>query len=338
MESPIKFPNKKGEYLFGMIFSPEQVGVKKRIGVILSVNAIKYRIGTFRLHTNLARFLCGLGYFVMTFDPSGIGDSEGVFVERPLAEHYYDIQIGKYCEDVVDAVTYFIEFGQLDSVLLVGLCGGAISMLIAGAQDPRVKGVVLLGVPVLLENMKKKDQETNIEPMVVEGQERRIIISFLGKLLDPVAWRKAVSLDPSRRMEIRAFGRALGIVTQKTIQNWCRSILHGRKRMVETVPVSKHPRFNIKFQSSFLKFVARKSKILFVFAEQDFITGLFKTEFQDTGLYPGNEYERWYEIHVVERANHVFTSRESQLRIMTIMKEWLEVNFPQRGIKHSSGG
>ncbi len=83
MERPIQFKNRKGEVLFGMAFLPDHHCTTKRVGIVISVNAIKYRIGTFRLHALLARKLCSLGYYVLYFDPAGIGDSEGEFSLSP---------------------------------------------------------------------------------------------------------------------------------------------------------------------------------------------------------------------------------------------------------------
>ena len=85
MEQPVTFKNRNGSRLFGMLYSPDRP-VEQRVGVLISVNAVKYRIGTFRLHVLLARKFCELGFFVLTFDPEGIGDSEGPPGDRAVSE------------------------------------------------------------------------------------------------------------------------------------------------------------------------------------------------------------------------------------------------------------
>jgi len=127
MEQPVTFTNRYGSRLFGMLYSPDRP-VAQRVGVLVSVNAIKYRAGTFRLHVLLARKFCELGYYVLTFDPAGIGDSEGTFDCKLLSEHYHDIQIGKYSEDLTDATNYFFAEAKIDRMVLFGLCGGAIAV------------------------------------------------------------------------------------------------------------------------------------------------------------------------------------------------------------------
>src|SRR5262245_9826865 len=158
IEQPITFVNRNGCRLFGMLYRPSASG-DRRVGVLISVNAIKYRLGTFRLHVLLARKLCELGYTVFSFDPEGIGDSEGEFDYKLLSEHYFDIQTGKYNQDLADAIDFFAQTAQLDSLLLCGLCGGAISVLMEGGADKRVQGLILLNIPVLVEDLKRQGKE-----------------------------------------------------------------------------------------------------------------------------------------------------------------------------------
>jgi dipeptidyl aminopeptidase/acylaminoacyl peptidase len=68
--------------------------------------------------------------------------------------------------------------------------------------------------------------------------------------------------------------------------------------------------------------------MLFVFADQDFVTWQFKSEFQDRALSPGNLYEGIYEIHVLENANHVFSSEDSQVKLFARVGDWLGKRFP----------
>ena len=97
----------------------------------------------------MARKLNEMGYYIMTFDPSGIGDSEGAFEEKLVIEHNFDIEMGRHSEDTEDAVKYFLEKFQLEEVVIYGLCGGAISGLFASQSMPNVTGLILLGIPVL---------------------------------------------------------------------------------------------------------------------------------------------------------------------------------------------
>ena len=50
MEKPVTFVNRKGCRLFGMLYLPDNAP-SRRVGIVISVNAVKYRAGTFRLGT-----------------------------------------------------------------------------------------------------------------------------------------------------------------------------------------------------------------------------------------------------------------------------------------------
>lgn len=328
MENPVTFKNRNGETLFGMTFCPEVRSSRRKVGIIISVNAIKYRIGTFRLHTLLARHLSRIGYYVMYFDPAGIGDSEGGFEQKYLIEHYRDIQKGKYGEDIMDAISFFKSQFQLDSLVLFGLCGGAISMLIAAARDSRVDGLILLGLPVLVENIEGKNEEFD-EASVITSQEQasRTLLSLLRKSINIHTWIKVFTFKIAWKKETRIAVKALTVLVTKHIEKLRNFIRKKQSMTLGNTPVSQHPQFNMHFQHSFAKFTSREGKILFVFAELDFVTWLFKSEFQDTALGPYNPYEHLYEIHVIKRANHIFSAKDSQLQLGEILEKWLQQNY-----------
>lgn len=334
MERPIRFPNRNGENLFGMCFIPDVPTDGERIGVILSVNAVKSRTGTYGLHTTLARMLCAQGYYAMCFDPAGIGDSEGTFEEKYLREHYLDIQRGKYRNDFADAVGYFQAECDVTTILLFGLCGGAISTLIAAAADPRVSGLILLAVPVLLEseeNLAHDDDEA--ATITSEGHAGSVLVDFVRKLGRRDTWRKLARMEIHWTTNLKVAAKAAAVLASKTSGKLIRSAV-GRVRRTETIPISPNPRFNRLFQESFLRFTNGRHPVLIVLAEHDFITWQFKSEFEDLVLRPGNPWTPWYEIHVVERANHIFGSRENQVRLQQIIREWLRERFPVRIAAH----
>jgi len=331
METPIRFRNRRGEALFGMVFLPQGRISEKRVGIVMSVNAIKYRIGAFRFHVLLARKLCLLGYCVMYFDPAGIGDSEGDFEYKLLIEHYQDIQTGKYDEDIRDAVDFFIQEYQVETVVLFGLCGGAISMLMAASSDPRIEHLILLGIPVLLEYeggiVKKADPSAKITSV---EKAHSTFAYFLAQIRRPDTWRKLLRLDIDFRENLRLVLRANMVLVRKFFERLVRKV-NPEQIDLRKEPVSRHPRFNLQFQRAFLEYVSRKNHILFVFGELDFTTWIFKSEFLDTALRPGNPYVPYYEVHILEKANHIFSSTDSQVLLQKTIIEWLAKQCPGTG-------
>lgn len=327
MEKPIKFKNRKGYNLFGMLFVPDAISNKK-VGIIISVNAIKYRIGSFRFHTLLAREFCKWGYYVMYFDPEGIGDSEGNFEEKRLEEHHLDIQRGKYKEDLIDAVSFFKAQVNLDNIVLLGLCGGAISVLIDAAADDDVSGAILLGLPILLDQVKGETYEDPYgDAIVADGQARIFIRDQVEKFVSRDTWKRLFARQIRIGNELEALASAFNVIMRSFLRKVWPS--NSKKACISNVqmPVSDHPRYNMLFQKSFFESLSKGQKLLLIFGERDPVTWVFKKEFEDKALVPGNPFEGLYEIYRIKDANHIFSAKESQVQVKATVKRWLGDNF-----------
>jgi pimeloyl-ACP methyl ester carboxylesterase len=325
VEKPVSFVNRNGCRLFGMLYLPDQPQ-SRRVGILISVNAIKYRAGTFRLHVLLARKLCELGYSVFTFDPEGIGDSEGGFENKLLSEHYFDIQTGKYDNDVADAVDFYVGAASLDSLLLCGLCGGAISVLMGGA-DKRIEGMILLNIPVLVEDLKRQGREDSAAKITSTESASVLLRQKLKRLVDPNFWRRFVTMRVNLKEEVRLVLKSMSVLARKTLQRGGRLVRGERDRRMDQ-PVSAHRLFNLYFQHSFTRAMRAHQRVFFLFAEHDPWTWIFKSEFQDLALRPGNAYEKDFDIEVIGAANHIFSARDSQQHLLDHIVSWLGKNFP----------
>lgn len=324
MEKPVTFRNRNGRTLFGMLHLPN-AAVNRRIGVLISVNAIKYRLGTFRLHVLLARRLCALGYTVFSFDPEGIGDSEGEFEYKLLSEHYYDIQVGKYTNDLRDAVEYFRGECHLDSLVTLGLCGGAISILLEAADDPRIDGLILLNLPVLVEDLARKGAPDSTVAITSTDTAAPLLKAKFHRLIEPKFWWRVVTLKVDFREESQLVSKAMRVILSSAF---------ARKRDVSSQapdllaePASKNRLYNMHFQRAFGRVMAARKPALFVFAEHDQWTWIFKSEFQDSILKPGNPFERYCDLHVVKGSNHIFSARASHGELAAIIVDWLDARW-----------
>jgi pimeloyl-ACP methyl ester carboxylesterase len=327
VEQPVTFMNRNGFRLFGMTYSPA-AAVSARIGIVISVNAIKYRLGTFGLHVLLARHLAQRGYVVLTFDPEGIGDSEGTFDHKLLSEHYYDIQTGKYTGDLRDAVGFLAESALVDEVILLGLCGGAIATIMEAADDDRVRGLVLLNLPVLVEDLKRQGQPDNARMITSSASAATLLSLKARKLFQLRFWRRVVRLDVHFGEELRLVSRSFAVLGTRVAKK-CLSFLGRSSSSIDAAkPVSSHRLFNLHFQSAFRKSMAMKQRVLFVFAELDPWTAIFKSEFQEPALKPGNPHEPNYQIDTIAASNHIFSGRESCSQLTAIIVRWLTAKFP----------
>jgi pimeloyl-ACP methyl ester carboxylesterase len=328
MEKPVTFVNRNGCRLFGMLYLPE-AAPSRRIGIIISVNAVKYRLGSFRLHVLLARALCALGYSVLSFDPEGIGDSEGEFDFKLLSEHYFDIQTGKYSNDLADAIDFFWKECALDTLLLLGLCGGAISVLMEAANDERVSGLVLLNIPVLVEDLKRRGQVDSAVMITSSESASSLLRTKLHRTTQWAFWRRLLTLQVNLREETRLMTRAASVLARRIAARVSGSS-DARRQAAQAMakPVSDNPLFNMNFQIAFSRAVLAHKRIYFLFAELDQWTWVFKSEFQDLVLTPGNRFEADCRVEVIGGANHIFSGRASQAELQSRIVHWLSGNFP----------
>src|SRR5687767_9302198 len=110
------------------------------------------RSGAHRLSVKCARRWAARGFPVLRFDARGVGDSEGDWTipenGAPIKMLYKNIEEGAWILDTHAAIDYVCAATSARNVVLVGVCGGAVSALHAAAEHPAVVGLVMVGMPV----------------------------------------------------------------------------------------------------------------------------------------------------------------------------------------------
>jgi pimeloyl-ACP methyl ester carboxylesterase len=298
----------KDQDLIGIVNLPDEgSSFCEKVGVILSVSALKYRVCSYRLNVSIARRLCREGFYVLRFDPLGIGDSEGNFSSTLGLKHFLEIQSGRYVKDTIAAIDFFKKEYDLDKVVLLGLCGGAITTLLTGEQDKRVDSLVLLGIPVLLENIAEKSPEFK-DTITTPEYAKQVLSTYRSKLLSPKAWLRFLTF----KSEYKTLNRSLSLYF---------------KKLLKKKGFQKHPRFNELFLTSFENFISRGEKILFINGEFDPATWEFKTEFEDKYLKSKRNLDNLFEIHIIKKANHIFSLSECQAELLDKISSWLRQEY-----------
>ena len=304
-----KFENQE---LVGIVNLPEiSFPGRDKVGIILSVSALKYRVCSYRLNVKIARSLSQEGFFALRFDPLGIGDSQGNLPSALGLNHFLEIQAGRYVKETKAAIDFFKKEYKLDQIILLGLCGGAITMLITGAKDQRVNKLILLGVPVLLENIPevKPEFKDTITTPEYAGQ---VLSTYKSKLLSPHAWLRLLTF----KSEYQTLTKSVSLYFRKFFKK------NNSK---------KNPRLNDLFLSSFKSFISEGKKILFINGEFDPATWEFKDEFEDRYLKNLKNPDSTYQIHMIKKANHIFSLSECQAELLDQISTWLRQEYP--GVK-----
>lgn len=95
-----------------------------------------HRVGPNRIYVSLARSIAALGFTVLRFDLSGIGESD---VRRDnIPFHVAEI------EDVVEAMDFLNTTRGASRFTLMGICSGASLSAMCALRDPRVSSAVAI--------------------------------------------------------------------------------------------------------------------------------------------------------------------------------------------------
>ena len=180
---PVTFRNKSGHRLFGILHRPAHPCASGTAILLLSPG-VKMRVAPHRLYLDMAERFVALGYTVLRFDFYGLGDSEGDVHEEYLADLYGAVQVGRYIHDTIAAMDWMQSTHGTTKFIVSGLCGGAITGLLAAVKDPRIVGLLGLAIPVILDGSR-----IDFNKYMTDAQLNATRDGYLGKLASPGAWR-----------------------------------------------------------------------------------------------------------------------------------------------------
>jgi dienelactone hydrolase len=122
--------------LAGIVTEAGGSATGRRVAIVLVNAGLVPKCGPFRLYADLARSLARQGFVTLRFDLGGIGDSRNDHGDLPLAART-KLEIGA-------ALDYVLRRGDVDAVVLGGLCSGAEDAFRVAEHDERVKGVLMI--------------------------------------------------------------------------------------------------------------------------------------------------------------------------------------------------
>lgn len=305
----VEFCNREGLRLRGIVHLPETRRVRTPAVILLSPG-VKYRVAPHRLYVKLARHLERLGYAVLRFDFAGLGDSEGTLVETGTADFYGTVQSGRYVEDTRCAMDWMAAEYGISRFVLAGLCGGAITGLLAGASDPRVESLVALGLPVQLDS-------TSVDPSryLTTGELEQWREGYRSKLRDPRSWLRLLTFRSNYRVILRVLTSA-----RRT---------SGPSKATSLPVAEQTPADNFnRLVPPALEAMIRDRRVLLIFGEADRLHSIYEERLACPYESMLRRHGHNVELHVVPGANHTFSLPVWEESMRRHVEAWLEARCP----------
>jgi uncharacterized protein len=307
-QTAVTFHNRTGLRLFGILHAPPGRSPGDLVVLLLSPG-VKMRVGPQRLYLELTETLLQLGLSVFRFDFHGLGDSEGTLPEDQLRDVYNHIEVGRYVDDTVDAMNWMQQTYGSSRFLLSGLCGGAITGLLAGERDSRVAGLLGLGItPVLAARSADTSRYMTVGQLEVSQR------MYLRRLANPQAWFRLLTLQADYKL------------IRKMAGLWMRNLV-GHKPEPPAAPPPEGDNANPLFPPAFFKMLSTRRPMLLVFGGGDRLHFEYEEKFVSRHRERLAALPTLADVHVIESANHVLSLREWQQEMLDRAALWLLTHF-----------
>ncbi|MCG7887281.1 MAG: alpha/beta fold hydrolase [Candidatus Thiodiazotropha taylori] len=315
ISTPVTIKNRNDLKLYGILEQPETT--VKDTAILLLSPGIKMRVGPHRMYNKLSKVLVDKGFTVLRYDFYGLGDSEGALDQKILVDVYNSIQNGRYIDDTIDAMDWLGATYTIDKFVLGGLCGGAITGMLAGSADERVKGLIALGLINVFEG-----GEDNFSKFVTEGQLEDLKKGYISKLTDIESWKRIITLKSDFRTIFKILFKPIRVISNSIREN----LTASSKNKIEFVH-DESSNTNPRFAPTFFSMLQQSKKMLLVYSGGDRLLWEFKEKFENIYKSHLSDYSHIYELHTIPDANHILSLSEWEESMHKLVEEWLQKNF-----------
>jgi pimeloyl-ACP methyl ester carboxylesterase len=272
--------------LVGVLTEPASTAARNT-GVLLLNAGVVHHVGPQRLWVTLARRLAQSGFTVLRLDHAGIGDS----LHRDDGLPWDQSSLA----DVNDALGWLEQSTACRRFALLGLCAGTLTAFRAAQRESRVDAIVLL--TALLE-----DPALVPEDVVAEAMDRRVGRSYVTqKATSGEAWKRLLTGQVNPGRVIRTIGR--------TAFAPAKAATGPRPGTADAI-------------AGLERLLRRGTSISFVYAEPTTVLEYFRMTI-DPRLEELKAMGR-LDVAVLKGADHTFTSRRDQTRVVEAITNGLE--------------
>lgn len=305
---PVVFENRQHIKLFGILHEPE-AAIRKTTAIVLLSPGVKMRVAPHGMYTKMARQYVSMGYPVLRFDFYGLGDAEGEIEMDKLSNIYNSIQLGRYVDDTTDSLDWLQKNYGISDFVVGGLCGGAITGMMAAENDIRIKGLLALGIPVALDV-----GEENRHKHLSKGQLSQLRTGYIKNLFKLQSWIRLLTFRSDFRVLFKSIGQ-----------------LFKRKKVLPSKSVSsvqgEHEQqldnTNPKFAPAFMNMLETSRPMLHIFSGADRLAWEFEEKFFEHYRDKIEQYEDMLEVHTIDKANHILGHPDWFNQMLDISKRWL---------------
>jgi pimeloyl-ACP methyl ester carboxylesterase len=315
--TPVTFANRNGQRLAGILHEPPVRGARGA-GVILLSPGMKNRVAPHRLYCKMAAAIAARGFPVLRFDFYGLGDSEGTLEETQLADVYRAIQTGRYVDDTRASMDWMARECGVGEFIVGGLCGGAITGLLAARHDKRVSALLAIGIPAILDS-----SSTPQTVFMTQGQLGRLREGYLRKLTSPSAWLRLFTLKTDVRQLLRALRVKKGTP--------------GAPPTEPAATATPADNTNPLFAPALLELLGSRRPALLLFSGADRLYWEFEEKFLARHREAFDRVAARARIHTVADANHVLTFEEWQQEAFEHVHAWLDEVSPATPLPVGTG-
>jgi uncharacterized protein len=309
--SAVTFNSGEGHTLFGTLHSPARPREELPVIVLLSPG-VKMRVGPGRLYVPLTDALVEMGYRVFRFDFYGLGDSSGELQETMLADVYNNIEVGRYVTDTRSAMQWLRQNTPAKKFILGGLCGGAITALLAAEREPDVEGLLSLGMTVTLASNAATPAKYLTRSQLDSRRQ-----GYYRRLLQPKSWLRLLTFQSEYGVIWRSMKRL--IIKEKPA---------AQAQAAQAAPVAataeQRGNANPLFPPAFFAFLKRGGRALMLFSEKDRLQSEYEEKFAAPFAEQLKPYSPQLQQHIVAEANHVLSFTPWQKEMVAVSRGWLQ--------------
>lgn len=309
----VEFPNRDGLRLRGMLHEPDP-RIARGICVLLLSPGIKGRVGPHRLYLKFVTALVPLGFHVLRFDYSGLGDSDGSVDEGLLSDMYNTIQDGRYVADTLSAMDWMQQVYGIRRFVGSGLCGGSISALLTAAVDRRIESILSLSIPTAFDG-----GEANWARFATSQQLVSIRRNYFKRMFKPHSWVRFLTGKTSYYVLWRSL---------KHVLPWRSASPSATSTKGSADGVSPPDDTNPKFAPAFLRFIRSERQMLLIFSGRDRLRWEFDEKFLKRHAGDLEPLQSYFDVKIIPDANHILSDPAWVKQMLDHAVEWLEKVHP----------